>query len=295
MYVNKNTQYIKFGKYNIIIKMTIKTYKPYTPSNRTHKSINFYFLTKNTPFKKLTKGIHYNAGRNNQGKITSRFKEVGHKKLYRFIDFSRYIKNIPGIVRSIEYDPNRNVPVCLVEYPNNLFKYILAPKNIKINSPIINSTQKLSIYLNGMSTLLINLKLGTHIHSLEFTPNTKAKLIRSAGTYGTVMAHDALFSIIRLPSKQIRLFNNNCIANVGELMNEDIKHISLGKAGRKRWLGKRPHVRGSAMNPVDHPHGGGEGKSPIGRKHPLSPWGKPALGKKTRNNKKRSTKFIINL
>lgn len=275
--------------------MSIKTYNPYTPSNRTHKSINFYFLTKNFPFKKLTKGIHYSAGRNNQGKITSRFKEVGHKKLYRFIDFSRYIKNIPGIIRTIEYDPNRNVPICLVEYPNTIFKYILAPKNIKINSPILNTSKKLTSFSLGMSTNLKNINLGTQIHCLELVPNTIAKIIRSAGTYATVMAHDTNFSIVRLPSKQIRLFNNQCVASFGSLMNEDIKHISLGKAGRNRWLGNRPHVRGSAMNPVDHPHGGGEGKSPIGRKHPLSPWGKPALGKKTRKSNKRSNKFIINL
>lgn len=275
--------------------MTIKKYNPYTPSNRTHTSLDFYFLTKNTPFKNLTKGIHYSAGKNNQGRITSRFKEVGHKKLYRYIDFARYIKNIPGIVRSIEYDPNRNVPICLVEYPNNIFKYILAPKNVKINSPVINSKIKFDIFLPGMSTLLKNIELGTQIHCLELNPNTKAKIVRAAGTFATVIAHDKLYSIVRLPSKQIRLFNNTCFATIGQLMNEEIKHISLGKAGRSRWLGKRPHVRGSAMNPVDHPHGGGEGKSPIGRKHPLSPWGKPALGKKTRKVNKISNKFIINL
>mgnify|MGYP006187228285 CR=1 FL=1 len=270
--------------------MTIKLYKPYTSTTRNKSVLDFSFLSKKKPEKALTSGNQRANGRNNQGKITTRHKGNGHKKLYRNIDFKRNKFDIQGIVASIEYDPYRNVNIALINYLDGEKRYILHPENLKIGDKIISG------YINtiniGDALPLYLIPNGKEIHNIELLPGKGGQFIRSAGTYAKILAKDRKFVIVKLPSKEIRFFKKECFATIGKLGNSDIYNISLGKAGRSRWMGIRPSVRGSAMNPIDHPHGGGEGRSPIGKAYPVTPWGKPTLGFKTRKLKK-SDIFII--
>jgi large subunit ribosomal protein L2 len=271
--------------------MTIKFYKPYTPSMRNRSVIDFSSLTKKEPEKTLTKGFSRAKGRNNQGRITTRHKGGGHKRLYRIIDFKRNKLNVLGKVFSIEYDPNRNSNIALIHYEDGEKRYILHPENLKIGDKI--SSGKDSEISIGNCLPLDLIPLGTEVHNVELFPGKGGQLIRTAGASAKILAKENNYVVLRLSSKEIRLFKKECFATIGKISNADFYNLVLGKAGRKRWLGVRPTVRGSVMNPVDHPHGGGEGRCPIGKPRPLTPWGKPALGKKTRNKKKLSNVFII--
>jgi large subunit ribosomal protein L2 len=271
--------------------MGIKIYKPYTPTTRNKSSLDFSGLSKVKPEKSLLVANHRAKGRNNQGKITTRHKGGGHKRRYRLIDFKRNLFDIKGTISSIEYDPNRNCNIALVNYENGEKRYILQPEKLKIGD-IIFSGKNHPIEI-GNSLPLDSIPLGTDVHNIELIPGKGGQLIRAAGTSAKILAKENNFVILRLSSKEIRLFRKECFATIGKLSNSDVYNVVLGKAGRKRWLGIRPTVRGSVMNPVDHPHGGGEGRCPIGKPRPLTPWGKPALGVKTRKRKNKSDMFII--
>eukprot|EP01040_Poterioochromonas_malhamensis_P011727 gene11727-12797_t len=271
--------------------MTIKFYKPYTPSTRNRSVLDFSTLTKKKPEKSLTKYYHRSVGRNNIGQISTRHKGGGHKRLYRFIDFKRNKYDVLGKVISIEYDPNRNVNIALIAYNDGEKRYILHPDNLKIGDTICSG--KNASIATGNALPLEYIPLGTEIHNIEIIPGKGGQLIRAAGTYAKILAKEKNYVILRLSSKEVRFFKKECYATIGRLDNSDIYNVFLGKAGRKRWLGIRPTVRGSAMNPIDHPHGGGEGRCPIGKARPLTPWGKPALGVKTRKKRKKSDLFII--
>lgn len=271
--------------------MTIKIYKPYTSTMRNRSSLDFSTLTKKKSEKSLTVSNHRAKGRNNKGRITTRHKGGGHKKLYRLIDFKRNKYNIYGKVISIEYDPNRNTNIALISYIDGEKRYILHPETLKLGDSIIAG--KYSECKVGNALPLSAIPLGTEVHNVELFPGKGGQIIRSAGTSAKVLAKENNFVILRLSSKEIRLFKQECFATIGKLSNSDVANIVLGKAGRSRWLGIRPTVRGSAMNPVDHPHGGGEGRCPIGKARPLTPWGKPTLGFKTRKRRKKSDLFIV--
>lgn len=272
--------------------MTIKFYKPYTSSSRYKSSLDFSLLTKKKPEKSLTFGNQRSHGRNNQGKITIRHKGGGHKRLYRKVDFKRNKLDIEGVVLAIEYDPNRNTNLALIKYKDGEKRYILHPENLKISDLVISS-KKFNININIGYVLPLDLiPLGTEVHNIELIPGKGGQIIRSAGTFAKILAKEGSFVILKLSSKEIRLFRKECFATIGRLSNSDIYNVTLGKAGRSRWKGIRPSVRGSAMNAVDHPHGGGEGRSPIGKARPLTPWGVPTLGFKTRK-KRKSDVFII--
>jgi large subunit ribosomal protein L2 len=271
--------------------MTIKKYKPYTSTMRNRSILDFSNLTKIKPEKSLVIANHRAKGRNNEGKITVRHKGGGHKRCYRLIDFKRNIFKISGVVSSIEYDPNRNCNIALIKYKNGIKKYILNIEGLKIGQKIESGNyENINI---GNCLPLEHIPLGTEIHNIELIPNKGGQICRSAGTSAKILAKENKFIIIRLASKEIRLFNKKCLATIGKIDNADFSNIKLGKAGRNRWLGIRPTTRGSAMNAIDHPHGGGEGRCPIGKPSPLTPWGKLALGKKTRKKNKKSNKFII--
>merc|ERR1712238_623463 len=227
--------------------------------------------TTDRPEKSLIKKNHRNKGRNNRGVITIRHRGGGHKKQYRVIDFKRNKHNIVGIINSVEYDPNRNTRIALIHFTDGEKRYILHPNNLNVGDTVLSG--------KGIS-------LGTSVHNIELIPNRGGQIVRSAGTSAKILAKQENFVTIRLPSKEIRLIRKECFATIGELSNNDAFLVESGKAGRTRWLGKRPTVRGSVMNPCGHPHGGGEGRAPIGRSRPLTPWGKPALGVKTRKKKK---------
>jgi large subunit ribosomal protein L2 len=271
--------------------MGIKIYKPYTPSTRNRSSLDFSFLSKKKPEKSLLTSNHRAKGRNNQGKITIRHKGGGHKRRYRLIDFKRNKYNIQGKIIAIEYDPNRNANLALVSYLDGEKKYILHPENLKIGDKIESGKQ--SSLTIGNALPLESIPLGTEIHNIEFFPGKGGQLIRSAGTAAKIIAKENDMVIVRLSSKEIRIFKKECFATIGKVSNSDFYNVVGGKAGRNRWLGIRPTVRGSVMNPVDHPHGGGEGRCPIGKPRPVTPWGKPALGVKTREKKKKSDLFIL--
>lgn len=271
--------------------MAIKIYKPYTPSTRNRSVLDFSHLSKKKPEKSLTVANHRAKGRNNQGRITTRHKGGGHKKLYRLVDFKRNKFNIAGKVLSIEYDPNRNSNIALISYADGEKRYILHPENLHVGNTIISSNNFISSVGNTFPLDII--PLGTDVHNVELFPGKGGQVIRSAGTSAKIIAKENNFVVLRLSSKEIRLFKKECLATLGKISNSDFYNVSLGKAGRSRWLGIRPSVRGSAMNPIDHPHGGGEGRCPIGRARPLTPWGKPALGLKTRKKRKKSDIFII--
>jgi large subunit ribosomal protein L2 len=271
--------------------MAIKIYKPYTPSTRNRSVLNFTLLSKVKPEKSLVISNQRAKGRNNAGRITTRHKGGGHKRKYRLIDFKRNKYNVKGTIISIEYDPNRNANIALVNYDDGEKRYILHPENLQIGDTIF-SGKNIDIQI-GNSLPLEAIPVGTDIHNIEIFPGKGGQLSRSAGTSAKILGKENDFVILRLSSKEIRLFKKECVATVGKISNADFYNVVLGKAGRNRWLGNRPAVRGSVMNPVDHPHGGGEGRCPIGRPRPLTPWGKPALGIKTRKRKNKSDIFII--
>jgi large subunit ribosomal protein L2 len=271
--------------------MTIKIYKPYTPSTRTRTVLDFSLLSKQKPEKSLLVSNHRAKGRNNQGHITIRHKGGGHKRRYRLIDFKRNKTDIKGQVISIEYDPNRNANIALINYLDGEKRYILHPENLQIGD-FVSSGKNSEIKL-GNALPLEFIPLGTEIHNIEFFPGKGGQITRSAGTSAKIIAKENNFVVLKLSSKEIRLFKKECFATIGKISNSDFYNVISGKAGRNRWLGKRPTVRGAVMNPVDHPHGGGEGKCPIGKPQPRTPWGKPALGVKTRKKRKKSDIFII--
>nr|YP_009397276.1 ribosomal protein L2 [Thuretia quercifolia]ARW66462.1 ribosomal protein L2 [Thuretia quercifolia] len=271
--------------------MTIRLYKAYTPGTRNRTVSTFSEITTNKPEKSLLIKNNFTAGRNNRGIITSKHRGGGHKKKYRIIDFKRNKLNIKGKVASIEYDPNRNARIALLNYQDGEKRYILHPRSLKIGSIVI-SGQDVPIEV-GNALPLEYIPLGTAVHNIEIKPSKGGQIVRAAGTYAQIVAKDGNFITLKLPSSEVRIVNKKCYATIGQVGNIDSSNISIGKAGRNRWLGKRPHVRGVVMNPIDHPHGGGEGKSPIGRSHPVTPNGKPALGEKTRNKKKYSNKYIL--
>jgi len=271
--------------------MSIRLYKSYTPGTRHRALSAFTEITKATPEKSLIRKNHRNKGRNNRGVITIRHRGGGHKRRYRLIDFNRNKYGINGNVTTIEYDPNRNARIALICYSDGEKRYILHPKGLKIGDTILSgSGSSLNI---GNTLPLSEIPLGTSIHNLELIPNKGGQLVRAAGTSAKILAKEGDYVTLRLPSKEIRLLRKECFATIGEISNNDVFLVQSGKAGRTRWLGKRPTVRGSVMNPCDHPHGGGEGRAPIGRTRPLTPWGKPALGIKTRKKKKLSDEYIL--
>ena len=271
--------------------MSIRFYKSYTPATRGRALSAFIEITKSSPEKSLVRKNHRKKGRNNRGIITIRHRGGGHKRRYRLIDFHRNNYHIEGVIASVEYDPNRNAHIALVHYLNGDKRYILHPNSIQVGDKIISGS---GAPLNLGNTLpLDEIPLGTSIHNIELVPNKGGQLARCAGTSAKILAKEGNYITLRLPSKEIRLIPKKCFATIGEVSNNDVFLIRSGKAGRTRWLGKRPTVRGSVMNPCDHPHGGGEGRTPIGRSKPLTPWGKPTLGMKTRKKKKAANKYIL--
>ena len=271
--------------------MAIKNYRPITPSRRAMSTIVYNNLTTNKPEKKLLVTLKKTGGRNNQGVITTRHIGGGNKRKYRIIDFKRNKDNIIGIVKTLEYDPNRNAFICLIYYKDGEKRYILAPKDLKIGDTII-SGEKTDIKI-GNSMEMKNIPDGIFIHNIELKPKKGGQLCRSAGSSAQLLAKENNYVILRLASGETRKILGVCRATIGIVSNEDYNLINKGKAGKNRFLGIRPTVRGSAMNPCDHPHGGGEGKCPIGYDAPRTPWGKRTLGVKTRKKKKKSTKLII--
>jgi large subunit ribosomal protein L2 len=271
--------------------MAIRFFKAATPGTRHGSVLDFSEVASKKPEKSLTTWWSRSKGRNNRGIITSRHRGGGHKRLYRDIDFGRTKVNIPGKVTHIEYDPNRNARIALVNYQDGEKRYILHPVGLKMGETIIASPE--ATIAVGNCLPLVNIPLGTEVHNVELQPGSGGQLVRAAGTVAQIVAKEGAWVTLRLPSGEVRLVSQNCWATIGRVGNVDAFNLTLGKAGRKRWLGRRPHVRGSAMNPVDHPHGGGEGRAPIGRSRPVSPWGKPALGAKTRKRKKFSAALIL--
>jgi large subunit ribosomal protein L2 len=271
--------------------MPIKTFKPTSPSRRHMSVSTFEEITTSTPEKSLLAPLHNKAGRNNQGKITTRHQGGGHKRKYRIIDFKRMKDGIPGNVATIEYDPNRTANIALINYADGEKKYIIAPKGLKVGDVIVSGAAA-DIKI-GNALPLENIPVGTVIHNIELKPGKGAQLVRAAGTEAQLLGKEERYVVIRLSSGEMRKVLKTCRATIGSVGNQDHELVKIGKAGRSRWLGKRPTVRGVVMNPVDHPHGGGEGRAPIGRKSPLSPWGKPTLGYKTRKKGKASDKYIV--
>lgn len=271
--------------------MGIKRYKPYTPSRRHMTVSDFAEITKKYPEESLCVHLKKNSGRNNQGKITVRHKGGGHKIKYRIIDFKRNKDDMFASVIGIEYDPNRSANIALLEYEDGVKSYILAPLNLKVGDKLM-SGENAEVRI-GNSLPLINIPVGSEIHNIEMKPGKGGQLVRSAGNVAQLMAKEGKFATIKLPSGEMRLVPINCRATIGQIGNLDNELINIGNAGKKRHMGIRPTVRGAVMNPNDHPHGGGEGKNPIGRPGPCTPWGKPALGYKTRKKNKASNKYII--
>ena len=271
--------------------MSIRTYKPTTPSRRNMTNSTFDEVTTNTPEKSLLVSLSKSGGRNNQGVITCRHIGGGNKRKYRIIDFKRNKDNIPATVKTVEYDPNRNARICLVSYADGEKRYILAPKDLTVGSKIISGPATDIIVGNALE--LRNIPEGTLIHNVELKPGRGGQMCRAAGAYAQVLGTEGKYVILRLASGEVRKVLGTCRATVGIVGNEDQNLINLGKAGKTRWKGTRPTVRGSVMNPCDHPHGGGEGKCPVGRDAPRTPWGKRALGVKTRKAKKASGRLIV--
>ena len=271
--------------------MGIKKFNPYTPSRRHMTSSDFAEITTATPEKSLLVSLNKNAGRNNQGKITVRHHGGGSRRKYRVIDFKRRKDGIPATVKSVEYDPNRTANIALVCYADGEKAYILAPNGLQVGQTIMNGPE--AEVRVGNCLPLENIPVGTQIHNIELYPGRGGQLVRSAGNSAQLMAKEGKYATLRLPSGEMRMVPIICRATVGQVGNIDHELINIGKAGRKRHMGIRPTVRGSVMNPNDHPHGGGEGKCGIGRPGPVTPWGKPALGLKTRKNNKQSNKLIV--
>lgn len=271
--------------------MAIKVYKAITNGRRNMTSLDFAEITTNKPEKSLLAPLPKKAGRNNQGKITVRHHGGGHKKQYRIIDFKRNKDNVPAKVATIEYDPNRSANIALLHYVDGEKRYIIAPKELQVGQVVVSGPEA-DIKI-GNALPLANIPVGTLIHNIELKPGKGGQLVRSAGASAQVLGKEGKYVLVRLKSGEVRMILATCRATIGEVGNEQHGLVNIGKAGRTRWLGKRPTVRGSVMNPNDHPHGGGEGRTSIGRKSPMSPWGKPTLGKKTRSKKARSNKFIV--
>ena len=270
--------------------MGIKKYKPTTPSRRHMTIMTFDEITKTEPEKSLTVSLKSKAGRNAQGRLTVRHKGGGHKRLYRVIDFKRIKDDVPAKVAAIEYDPNRSANIALLHYADGAKAYIIAPNNLKVGDTVVSG--KTADIKTGNTLQLKDIPVGSLIHNIEMRPGKGGQLVRSAGTVAQLMAKEGSYAHVRLPSGEVRLVHINCRATLGQVSNLEHENVKIGKAGRTRWMGIRPTVRGSVMNPVDHPHGGGEGRAPIGRKYPVSPWGKIAIGGKTRK-KKPSDSMIV--
>jgi len=268
--------------------MALKTFKPTTPSQRQLVLVDRSELYKGKPVKGLTEGKHSSGGRNNHGRITVRFRGGGHKRSYRLVDFKRTKVDMAAVVERLEYDPNRTAFIALIRYEDGELSYILAPQRLAVGDSVVAGRH--ADIKPGNAMPLQAMPVGTIVHNVEMKPGKGGQIARSAGTYAQYVGRDAGYAILRLNSGEQRLVHQGCMATVGAVSNPDHGNISIGKAGRNRWLGKKPGVRGVAMNPVDHPHGGGEGRTSGGR-HPVTPWGKPTKGKKTRNNK-RTQKFI---
>lgn len=272
--------------------MGIKKLKPTSAGTRFTTYITYDEITKTEPEKSLTIAIKKHAGRNHHGHITARHRGGGARRLYRIIDFKRNKFDIPGKVKSIEYDPNRTAFIALIAYKDGEKRYILAPQGLKVGDEVIASRNEVPIK-PGNSTMLRNLPLGTMVHNIELTIGKGGQLARSAGTYAQLVALEGDYAFLKMPSTELRKVHANCMATIGVVSNQDHINVTIGKAGRMRHLGRRPHVRGVAMNPVDHPHGGGEGKAPQGNPHPVTPWGQITKGLKTRKKNKPSNKFIV--
>ena len=271
--------------------MAIKKYKPTTPGRRGMTGLTFEEITKKTPERSLVVSFSKSGGRNNTGRITTRHHGGGHKQLYRIVDFKRNKDNVPAKVAAIEYDPNRNANIALLHYVDGEKRYILAPKGLEVGVKVISGpTADIKV---GNALELRNMPEGTIVHNIELKPGKGGQLARAAGVSAQILGIEEKYVTLRLASGEVRKVLGNCRATVGVVGNEDYSLINLGKAGRTRWLGIRPTVRGSVMNPNDHPHGGGEGRTPIGRKSPMTPWGKKAMGVKTRDTKKASNKLIV--
>lgn len=271
--------------------MSIKHFKPTSPGRRQMSVSTFEEITSTKPEKSLLAPLHKKAGRNNQGRITTRHQGGGHKRKYRIIDFKRNKDGIPGKVATIEYDPNRTANIALIHYADGEKRYIIAPKGLKVGDRIESGPN--ADIKTGNALPLENIPVGTVIHNIELRPGKGGQLVRAAGTEAQLLGKEGRYVVIRLSSGEMRRILAACRATIGSVGNQDHELIKIGKAGRSRWLGRRPAVRGSVMNPVDHPHGGGEGRAPIGRKSPMTPWGKPTLGLKTRNKKKASNQYIV--
>lgn len=271
--------------------MPIKSYKPTSPGRRGMSAFTFEEITAKKPEKSLTVPLKSRAGRNNQGRITTRHRGGGAKRAYRIIDFKRSLRGIPAEVATIEYDPNRSARIALLKYANGEKRYILAPLGLTVGQTVMAGPE--AELRPGCAMPLANIPPGTTVHNVELIPGRGGQIVRSAGAGATVMAHDEVNVLLRLPSGEERRINARCYATIGQVGNTEHENLSLGKAGRKRHLGFRPTVRGSAMNPHDHPHGGGEGKAPVGLPGPKTPWGKPALGYRTRKHNKISDRFIV--
>ena len=273
--------------------MGLKYFKPTTPSRRHMTGPDFKEITKNTPEKSLLLPLKKSGGRNSYGRITSRHRGGGHKRMLRIVDFKRDIFDVPGKIIAIEYDPNRSCRIALVEYPSKERRYILAPVGLSVGQEVISSNQKDIEIQTGNCLLLRNMPSGTLIHNIELSKGQGGQAVRSAGSSAQIMAKEGEFAHIKLPSGEVRLISLDCRATVGQVGNVEHEALYLGKAGRNRWLGVKPQSRGLAMNPIDHPHGGGEGKSGQGNPHPVTPWGKPTKGYRTRKPNRYSNKFII--
>lgn len=269
--------------------MALKTFNPVTPSLRQLVIVDRSGLYKGKPVKSLTEGLSGTGGRNNMGRITARFKGGGHKRTYRVVDFKRRKTDVAATVERLEYDPNRSAFIALVRYEDGELSYILAPQRLAVGDTVISGTNVDVKPGNAMP--IGNIPVGTLVHNVELKPGKGGQIARSAGSYAQIVGRDQGYVIVRLGSGEQRLIHGTCLASVGAVSNPDHMNISIGKAGRSRWLGRRPHNRGVVMNPVDHPHGGGEGRTSGGR-HPVTPWGKPTKGKKTRSNKA-TNKFIV--
>ena len=272
--------------------MAIKTYNPTSPARRFYTTASFDEVTKKEPEKSLLVEKTKSAGRNNNGRITVRHRGGGNRVKYRIIDFKRNKDGIPAKVVGIEYDPNRSAYIALLNYVDGEKRYILAPKGLNVGDTVVSGKENVEIKV-GNNMPLSEMPVGSVIHNIELQAGKGGQMVRSAGMEARLMAKEGKYATIKLPSGEMRMVLSTCRATIGQVGNLDHELVSIGKAGRTRHMGIRPTVRGSVMNPNDHPHGGGEGKSPVGRKNPLTPWGKPALGKKTRNNKKQSSKLII--
>ena len=271
--------------------MSIKEFKPYTPGRRAMSSQSFDEVTKSEPERALTTALKKAGGRNNLGRITMRHRGGGMKRLYRIIDFKRDKIGVPGKVAAIEYDPNRSARIALIHYLDGEKRYILAPADLSVGDMVVAGPE--SDIKPGNALKLKDMPVGTVVHNIELQAGKGGQMVRSAGTSAQLMAKEGNYATLRLPSGEMRYVRIECRATIGTVSNTTNDIINIGKAGRKRHMGWRPTVRGSVMNPCDHPHGGGEGRSPIGRPSPVTPWGKPALGYKTRKNKKYSDRFII--